>query len=129
MYAYFVSISTEFIYIKERSSVRALRRIISPPTSIPTVLCDSFCVSHAPTGAATNPPMTIGSTMDKFTVGIVRKKVREIENETKNSAKFTEPITCCGCAFRRMSVGVAIGHHPPPPIASTNDATKPSGIR
>jgi hypothetical protein len=49
---------------------------------------------------------------------------------TANSAAETEPITRRGS--RRpveSSDGVATGPQPPPPVASTNPANRPSGAR
>lgn len=50
--------------------------------------------------------------------------------DTANSLVSTEPITFRGSmSFLDSKAGVAIGPQSPPPVASKNPATKPSGIK
>jgi hypothetical protein len=46
---------------------------------------------------------------------------------TKNSAAFAEPMARRGVIRHPIKVEVTIAPHPPPPIASSNPPTTPSG--
>lgn len=50
--------------------------------------------------------------------------------DTKNSEVSTDPITVCGAVLPALNRAVVeIGPHPPPPVASMNPPTSPSGIK
>src|SRR5690606_28929883 len=110
----------------------ALVSTINPPAAAPSTRGGRKRTSHAASGAAITPPISRPSTMVKFTPDPVRakKKLMLADSATMNSDALTDPITLRGCS-RPLdnSVDVAIGPQPPPPAASTNPATRPSGAR
>jgi hypothetical protein len=62
------------------------------PTTIIIVLRGSRCVSLAAMGAAMTPPTISPAMIPKYLRPIVAKNVSELANETKNSARLTDPI-------------------------------------
>ena len=56
---------------------------------------------------------------------LVKENKTENNNVTKNSVALTVPITFFVGISVFNKLPVVIGPHPPPPIASKNDATKP----
>src|SRR5689334_13390565 len=51
---------------------------------------------------------------------MVAMKVRELENEIKNSARLTEPMVYRGLLPFAINVEATMGPHPPPPTESIN---------
>ncbi len=114
------------------SSGRALASTIRPPAAVPSSRGGIRRTSTAPIGAASIPPTSRPSTTAKFMPcrDSAARKARLAATVTTNSAACTEPTTLRG-SNRPLdsSVVVATGPHPPPPAASTNPATRPSGAR
>ena len=110
-----------------------MRRLVitmSPPTALPSAPAGRRETSQAATGAATVPPARSAPT----TVGLMPavpspvRKPAEAAAVTMSSAVSTLPTTVRGAVRpRASSVVVATGPQPPPPVASTNPPTRPSG--
>jgi len=85
---------------------------------------------NAAIGAAITPPIKNATTISQrnFSNPIVKKKVEVIANVTKNSEKSTEPTALWGSVPFTIRVGVQIGPHPPPPIASIKPPKHPSAL-
>ena len=80
----------------------------------------SFLERCAAIGAATTPPKINPKIVCQPEPQIKVKKVNELANETKNSAKLTDPITNLGFLPLAIRVDETTGPQPPPPIASKN---------
>lgn len=100
------------------------------PTNMPNKRLGSFLQLKAAIGAAVIPP-TISAKITSqrnFPNPISIRKVEAIATVMKNSARFTEPTALLGSVPVTIKLGIQIGPHPPPPIASINAAKKPSAL-
>src|ERR1051326_5799464 len=114
---------------KEFQNVLQLVKITRAPTAINIVFIGTLPTNLAAIGAAISPPTinpatsTIGMLFNRI------KKVIELTNTTKNSARHTEPITYRG--LLRFDINVLVTSVPQPPPAKESikppaDANQPT---
>jgi hypothetical protein len=72
------------------------------------------------------PPISRPATICRCCTPIDNRKVADTVNVTTNSAALTVPMVVRAWPPRASRVDVAIGPQPPPPLASSRPAKKPS---
>ena len=105
---------------------------MTPPTAAPSTRGGTCRTSQAATGAATTPPTSSATTQPALTPSepMPRRKPRLAATATRNSLVSMEPMVLRGSSRPLARIaGVPTGPQPPPPVASTKPATRPSGAR
>src|SRR5665647_1584684 len=110
-----------------RISCTIERITINTPTAVIRPRAGTRLTTHPPNGAASTPPNTNGMRCSSDELPSSVKNVVVAATVTKNSAVLTEPTAWRGACPEPTSVEVVIGPQPPPPLASRNPATNPSG--
>src|SRR5215204_3769176 len=112
--------------------VRMLVRRMMEATAVPKTRAGRSRTMYAASGAARTPPMRSAATMPQG----ISEKLRATKNpmlaatDTKNSLVSTVPTTLRGSILPvDINVDVFMAPQPPPPAASRNPATRPSGER
>src|ERR1043166_3298688 len=114
---------------KEFQNVLQLVKITNAPTAINIAFIGTLPTNLAAIGAAIRPPIIKPATS---IIGILLKRIKkviELTNTTKNSARQTEPITYRG--LRRFDINVLVTSVPQPPPAQESinphaDANQPT---
>ena len=112
--------------------MRALVSRITPPTATPSRWAGAIFTRYAANGAAIRPPASKAMAMPQWMPAVPRPMMnpRLAAALTANSEVSIEPITLRGSIRpSASSAGVATGPQPPPPVASTKPANRPSGAR
>jgi hypothetical protein len=105
---------------------------MTPPTAVPRTRVGSSLTIKAASGAAMTPPTSSAPTTCQGISAKLRlkRKPRLAHSATTNSLVSTVPMILRGSIRPdERRVGVEMGPHPPPPIASRNPATRPRGVR
>jgi len=101
------------------------------PTSVPSSLLGNFLQVKAEIGAMMSPAIDKARAMSQRKFSGPRRimKVRVMAVVTKDSARLTEPMAFLESDPVIMRLGVHMGPHPPPPIASMRAAKNPRVAR
>jgi len=115
------------ISLNRRPSWKNDNTTISDPTAVISSRAEIRCTAQPPTGAASRPPITSGTSCCNGEAPSSTKKVVADATVTKNSAVLTEPTVWRGACPEPTRVEVSTGPQPPPPLASRKPAAKPAG--
>src|SRR5436309_6822848 len=97
------------------------------PTATIKARAGTCLTAHPPNGAASTPPRTSGTRCSSGEAPSSVKNVAAAATVTKNSVVLTEPTVSRGACPEPINVEVVTGPQPPPPLASRNPETNPSG--
>src|SRR5262249_20393393 len=98
------------------------------PTATIKPRAGTCLTAHPPNGPASTRPRMSGTRCSSGEAPSSAKNVAAAATVTKNSVVLTEPTVSRGGCPELIKVDVVTGPQPPPPLASRNPETNPSGI-